>query len=382
MYMKSKKKLRNYKISVEGEAEGVDFISLVKSPAIMVQWVAFGEAEGARLKFQQDPKKRMLSGPFLIPDMPIYRYTEEFGEFTVTFDTETIEGIVKKFFRGQNVLNINEEHSDKMAPAYVVESWIVGGESDKSAELGFSLPAGTWFGTVYIESQQYWDEMIESGQVLGFSVEGLMGLAMSQINKVNMEKFENKNTFVAEDGTVFVTKGDEATLKVGDELMSVAEDGTMEKAQPGEHKMKDGTVVKVDEAGVITEVAAAEEEATEEVEAAEEVVVEPAAAEAVSEEAIRAAVAPLMEEMKAEVAAAMTELSNRIAAIEGTSADAAKEVADVKAAAEEMKKKFSEIPGGRFNTTPADVSASRTKYTNKFADELVKIKELKKTMKS
>lgn len=373
--MKPKKKLKNYKISVDKADEGVDFISLVKNPAIMVNWVAF-EAQKPPIKFAQDGPKRMLSGPFLIPDLPIYRNSEELGEFTVTFDKQTIETIVKRFFASKNVTNINESHTDKMAPAYLVESWIISDpKTDKSSKLGFDLPVGTWFGTIYVEDQAYWDNMIDTEQVLGFSVEGLMGLAMSQINKSTMA---NKNTFPTEDGKVIINKQDSAALAVGDEIMWLAEDGTTSDVPDGDYKMKDGSTITV-EAGFVTDMKAAEAP----VEAATDAQPADAATTdvkpAVSEEEILAVVGPLMESFKAEVTTAITQLSDRIAALESGSADASASVDAAKAELSELKKKFSEIPGGKFITIPAE-QVNRHKYSNKFEQELERVKELKKTL--
>jgi hypothetical protein len=82
----------------------------------------------------------------------------------------------------------NLEHSSQKLPAVVmVESWIVTGESDKAYQLGFSrdnIPDGSWMGGFKVmdtpEGDYIWNELIKTGVVKGFSVEGEFLLKLSR----------------------------------------------------------------------------------------------------------------------------------------------------------------------------------------------------------
>ena len=78
------KKLPIYDIvlSEDDLSQGVGMISLVDDPAIKVNWIKL--AKQTSLSFKSDKEKQMLYGPFLIPNMLIYRSDEHNGEYYVT----------------------------------------------------------------------------------------------------------------------------------------------------------------------------------------------------------------------------------------------------------------------------------------------------------
>lgn len=169
---------------------GVDFISLVDYPAIETNWIALSKADKkipAKLYFNADLK--LLYGPALIPDMPIYRYDEEMGEYYVVFSKEEIAKIARKFQRQLKSLNLNYMHQpNSQIDAVVQELWLTG-KTDKSKDLGFDLPEGSWFIGSYIESEDFWTKEVKSGNVRGYSIEGFLDLELKKIN-MSKQKFE------------------------------------------------------------------------------------------------------------------------------------------------------------------------------------------------
>ena len=150
--------------------QGVSFISLVDEPAIQVDFIKLAK-EQFKLDFAASKDKQMLYGPFLIPDMLIYRQNSQLGEFYVKFSAEQIEKIANKFNRDLNGRNLNFQHSDRVVNGYIAENWIVDPGQDKSKKFGFDLPQGTWFGGVKIEDEQFWMNEVKTDTVKGFSVE-------------------------------------------------------------------------------------------------------------------------------------------------------------------------------------------------------------------
>lgn len=238
---KTKRKL--FEMKLDSLDQGVQFISVVKSPAIDVNWHAFSEDHSSDFKFASE-EKRMLAGPFMIPDMKIYRKSGD-EEFDVYFSKETIELAVKKFAKQLRNLNLNEDHKDVPVPGFIMESWIITSENDKSKEFGFSsLPIGTWFGIVHIEDETYWNTKIKNGEVRGFSIEGIMSLE----NKTNqsMKKFAAVTTV---DGVEVYTKSESEMIAIGDEVF-VQVDGVEAPAPDGEHKLESGMTLVVSEGKV------------------------------------------------------------------------------------------------------------------------------------
>ena len=238
-----KKKLPIYDIILSDTAleQGVGFISLVDEPAIMVNWIKL--AQQAQLDFKADKAKQLLYGPFLIPDMLIYRRDVKLGEYYVRFKKEQIESIANKFNKDRNSNNINFQHSELTVDAYVAENWIVSGE-DKSKGLGFDLPEGTWFGGVKVEDQKFWNTEVSNDVVKGFSVEVAADLELELSNIKNKQtQMENEIKLASAklvDGTLIYFDGTLAqdTLVFSDEAMTVP-------AVDGDYELENGDAIKV-----------------------------------------------------------------------------------------------------------------------------------------
>ena len=72
------------------DESGVDYIALVDEPAIQSNWMAFNEQKKVELKFKiQDKEKRIVSGYFMISDLPIARIDDEGKMFYVVFRKDT-----------------------------------------------------------------------------------------------------------------------------------------------------------------------------------------------------------------------------------------------------------------------------------------------------
>jgi hypothetical protein len=179
------KELPVYKITIDDiEESGIEFVSMVEQPAIMVKGLAFQNEQF----FKFNEEKQIVAGAALIPDLKIYRYDNDLGEYYVMFEKETIEKMVDKFNKLQKEYKINLEHTPKIVPAFIKGSWIIeDGENDKSKMYGFTdLPVGTWFIEVKVEDKEFWNKEIKGKNRTGFSIEGIMGISLSKVK----DKFE------------------------------------------------------------------------------------------------------------------------------------------------------------------------------------------------
>lgn len=283
-----------YKLKINPNAEdatGVEFVALVDEPAVnqRVNWVAFNKSA----KFAvTNEDKQIVSGVMMVADMPIYRRDNELGEYYVVFDRQTIEQIVHKFFKLDNISNVNMMHnaSSIVKGAYLFESFIIDKAKGMVTPQGFDeLPDGSWFASYKIEDKKVWAD-IKEGKFNGFSVEGmfvheLQKQEMSKNNNINQKIMaENKSlveklsdikkilfneevaapaveqTFTdmkLSDGTIVRVTGE---MAAGSTIEAIAEDGTVAPLASGDYEMEDGTKFTV-ENGVISEVAVVEEEA-------------------------------------------------------------------------------------------------------------------------
>jgi hypothetical protein len=131
------------------------------------------EEFSAHLSFAvQDEDQRIVSGPLMIADLPMYRRDEE-GEYYVMFTGEQIKKIVQRFFKKGYQAKVNIEHGKKAEGIYMFESYIIDRERGVNPPTGFEDVAdGSWFGSFKVENEKLWNE-VKAGTFKGFSVEGL-----------------------------------------------------------------------------------------------------------------------------------------------------------------------------------------------------------------
>lgn len=276
--------LPKYKITIDEEYNdgveplGIDQIAFTANPAVLVKGVAFSSQK--KLSFADDKKYR-ITAPAMIP-MEIYRRDEEMGEYYVEFTEQEIDTIFKDFMANLNNKDLfNLEHdAGQTVPAYILEAWLVDSpETDKAkTTFGIDVPKGTLMVTSQITDTDYYNKLVESGQV-GFSIEGFLGLKLSNhINKYSMPELEEGKVYTVKDG----------------ELIEVTEEVAMAEET-------------VEETEVVEEEMA--EEVKEEVKEEEvEMAVDPAA----DAEAILAIVTPMIDEKIAEVLQVIADLKNEL----------------------------------------------------------------------
>ena len=283
--------LPTYKITIDeayndGEQPlGVDAIAFTSNPAVLVKGVAFKSQ--AKSHFA-DEKKYRITAPAMIP-MDIYRNDDDMGEYYVQFTETEIDTIFKEFMLNLNNKNLfNLEHEvDKLVPAYILEAWLVDNpEADKAmSTFGILVPKGTLMMTAQITDSDYYNKLVEAGQV-GFSIEGFLGLKLSNQKQTYMLP-DGKHTL--EDGTVIVVK-----------------DGVVVEVQ---EPQAEEVAMEVEASTEVEMAAPVETETPEEV---VEVEVEAAIDPAADAEAILAIVNPVLEQRVSEILQVIADLKNEL----------------------------------------------------------------------
>ena len=288
------KDLPIYKITIEdeyadGENLGIEMIAFTNMPAIKVKGLAFSSEK--KMMFADDVKYR-ITAPAMIP-MDIYRRDSEEGDYYVQFTADVIEKIHAKFMadlRNRDIFNL-EHDTDKKVPAYILETWIVDNPTKDKAfsTFGIEVPEGTLMVTAQVTDPDYYNKLVEEGQV-GFSIEGFLGLKLSeQLNLNTMKLPDGEHTiedkiYVIKDGEVVEIKEveKEPTAEVVEEEMA---------AEPV--AMEDTTVEETTEESTTTE---------------EEMAIDPAT----DAEAILAIVLPVIEEREKALIAIIADLRNQM----------------------------------------------------------------------
>jgi hypothetical protein len=170
-------------------ASGIDAISIVEAPAIESNFIALKAHE---IKFAQvDAEKRILMGPVLIPDKPIFRkqiMNGEMQEFYVYFSKNTVSRASQMFLMKGNQGKATLEHDMALQGICMVESWIKEDmEKDKTAIYGMTDPIGTWMGCLKVTNDEIWNDYVKTGRVKGFSIEGYFADKSMPLSKVQTD---------------------------------------------------------------------------------------------------------------------------------------------------------------------------------------------------
>lgn len=176
-----------FELVIEDEdTDEVFAISLVETPAIESNFVFFDKEE---IQFAAvNDEKRLLMGPILLPEKKILRVDGLNTPYFVFFKPETIKRLSEMYLQKKYVSNTTIEHDKKIEGVSLVESWIVESrEKDKSNLYGLNVPVGTWMGTFKIDNEDIWQNYVKTGEVKGFSIEGLFGHNLVQQTKYLFE---------------------------------------------------------------------------------------------------------------------------------------------------------------------------------------------------
>jgi hypothetical protein len=271
------KKIPVYSVSIKNQKEfGVDVVSLVDDPAIMVDFVAMNKQ--VELQFKQVADQMKLAGPLLIPEQLIYR-NDKSGEYYLKWSAEVIKQTAERFNANLKQANINlmHEQGSTVEDTFILENWIVEDEQyDKSRAYGFNLPVGTWFAVVKVNNEKFWNEKIKTGEIRGFSIEAMVELVkQSQTKNKRMKKYklmkdgkvlvkQNENAeAVTEDGSDIVVAAD--SIAVGESVDIVTDTLDIVSDWTGTAVVDGEEVVITD--GVIEAIGGSEEAPAEEAEA-------------------------------------------------------------------------------------------------------------------
>lgn len=319
------KDLPIYKITIDdeysdGENLGIEMIAFTNLPAIKVKGMAFGSEK--RLMFADDVKYR-ITAPAMIP-MDIYRKSDGDGEYYVQFTEEVIEQIHTKFMadlRNRDIFNL-EHDTEKKVPAYILETWIVDNpKQDKAySTFGIEVPKGTLMVTAQVTDADYFAELVANDQV-GFSIEGFLGLKLSEQIKLNTMKLPDGEHTI-EDKIYVIKDGEVVEIK---EVEKTPTEEVVEEEMATEEVAMEETTVEED--------TTTEESTTTE----EEMAIDPAT----DAEAIAAIVLPMLEEREKALIAMIADLRNQVE--EMYAEDKAEEEGQMQPAALSMSEKFAKF---------------------------------------
>lgn len=180
-------KLPIYNIVLD-ETQGLTCMSLVQSPAVESDFLAFSKEE--KIKFSVDEEQHIVLGCALRADYPIYRIIRG-EECEVVFGKEVIKQLVEKFFKDGLIKVVNTEHTLDVDGVYLVYSFLKDSSKGLSPDGFDDVSDGSWFVGYKIENPVVW-EKVKSGEFKGFSVEVTCEIVPEEKEITDFNEFYNE----------------------------------------------------------------------------------------------------------------------------------------------------------------------------------------------
>lgn len=167
--MKQYKGLPLFVVVFDDDESVFNNVAFVTAPAIEENFIRLSKQEDNEVKLSVDDEKRIVSGPALIPDMPIYR--DQGGrKFYITWTAETIKQMAISFFRNSRQNAGNVEHQIPVNGITYFESYIIDKERGICPKEYENLPDGTWMLSAKVTNDDVWN-MVKDGSLTGFSID-------------------------------------------------------------------------------------------------------------------------------------------------------------------------------------------------------------------
>lgn len=256
-----------YSAIISDDNEGILVISLVDAPATETNWMCFKEQENVKFSIVNEDE-HILAGVVMVADKPIYRIAPDGTEFYIVFSKDVIKRMAEKMLDDNTFNNIDIQHDGNIIPrdkVKLVELFIA--DEAKGIKPNYlDVPDGSLLANYKIYDEQLW-QMAKSGELNGFSLEGVFTTVRYEQNKNNkhtkMSKIkEMLKSILVQLGEVNTDKGIltyDGDLAVGVEVKN--EDGS--KPADGEYKLEDDKVIVVKD-GLVDEIKEVEADVIEE----------------------------------------------------------------------------------------------------------------------
>ena len=256
-----------YSALISDDNEGILVISLVDAPATETNWMCFKEQENIKFSIVNEDE-HILAGVVMVADKPIYRIAPDGTEFYIVFSKDVIKRMAEKMLDDNTFNNIDIQHDGNIIPhdkVKLVELFIA--DEAKGIKPNYlDVPDGSLLANYKIYDEELW-QMAKSGELNGFSLEGVFTTVRYEQNKNNkhtkMSKIkEMLKSILVQLGEVNTDKGIltyDGDLAVGVEVKN--EDGS--KPADGEYKLEDDKVIVVKD-GFVDEIKEVEVDVIEE----------------------------------------------------------------------------------------------------------------------
>ena len=171
-----------YKATIDSDDTGMVVVSLVDSPAVESEFLAFGKQEPLKFSITNE-EQRMVLGVVMVPDKLIYRETADGMPYYIKYEAETIHKMAERFFETMNVNNVDTDHSFELVDGVTLVQAFYKDVAKGIDPKGFEeLPDDTLFFQYHIKNNEIW-EGVRNGTWKGFSLAGTFDVVPVELSK-------------------------------------------------------------------------------------------------------------------------------------------------------------------------------------------------------
>lgn len=169
-------------------------VAIVTEPAIEENFIKLSKTDNV-IKMKLDEAKHIVTGPVLIPEQLILRYSNSGKPFYIKWSAKTIEQVALNFFEHHRNTEGNVEHEIPVNGITFFESYIMNKQRGIAPVEFSDLPDGTWIMSAKVNNDDVWNAIVK-GELNGFSIDiSNVGFAEEkEIDSIeDLIKYLNKN---------------------------------------------------------------------------------------------------------------------------------------------------------------------------------------------
>lgn len=175
-----------FQVDFDDDWSVFDNVALVTMPAIQETFIQLS-ADDVQVEMKIDQEHRIVSGPALIPDQPIYRDMGK-RKFYITYSKETIEKMALNFFKNHRNTEGNVEHQMPVNGITFFESYLLNKDRGVAPKEFENLPDGTWILSAKVDNDDVWN-LVKDGTLTGFSI-AIHGVSLKEEREIDsLEEF-------------------------------------------------------------------------------------------------------------------------------------------------------------------------------------------------
>lgn len=174
-----------YEAKIEDEESGVYCISLVTNPATEVNFVYFDKDKPIQKFSVADDKEHIVAGVIMVANQPIFRVTEDGYQYYINYSKETIKIMAEKMILDNvgSSVNIQHQNNSNVEDVNLMQLFVIDREKGINPNyFSEDVPDGSLIGIYKVHNNDVWN-MIENGEVLSFSLEGIFELEQQTFSK-------------------------------------------------------------------------------------------------------------------------------------------------------------------------------------------------------